>query len=193
MQYMPGGFYASIYNQTANLSSYPVLTSPETITNSPLLFNPYYFNPATYVCPAYQQPIRKTGRLIGMCGLPTGESCNNCCSFNVCLCSPSNVYSFYPLSNWVGLLHIGPEVLRLAHVSLWVWPNMRRESVAFRWGHIRCSQVIARKCAIRKIVPSLFGKRHCRSYFRRWTRRVDKWPTRHSQSQQREGNVFHHR
>lgn len=99
MQYMPGGFYASLYNQTANLSSYPVLASPDTIANSPQSFHPFHFNPATYVCPVYQQPIQKTGRLIGMCGLPTGESCDNCCSFNVCICSRSVVNSCFRWSN----------------------------------------------------------------------------------------------
>ena len=118
MQYMPGGFYASIYNQTANLSSYLVSTNPETIANSLQSFHPYYFNPVTYVCPVYKQPVNKTGCLTGMSGLPTGESCDNCCSFSVCLCSQNNLNSCFPLSNLVGLLHVGPEVLRRAHVSL---------------------------------------------------------------------------
>ena len=30
-----------------------------------------------------------------MCGLPTGESCDNCCSFNVCICSRSVVNSCF--------------------------------------------------------------------------------------------------
>lgn len=99
MQYTLGGFYASIYGQAANVASSLMLASPGTITNPGQSFHPYYFNPAASVCPVYQQPIQGTGRLAGKCGLPSGESCDNCCSFAVCACSQDLVESDLVFSN----------------------------------------------------------------------------------------------
>ena len=181
MQYTPGGFYASIYNQTTNVSPYLMLASPGNMVHSPQSFHPYYFNLATYVCPVYQQPIQKTGRLTGMCGLPSGESCDNCCSFEVCPSSQSHVISGFAFANSVGLLHVGRDVLRCAHVSLWVWPSMWCEHVASRSRYINCSQAAVRQCAVRETVQTLFGKGYYCSYFWWWTRTVDKWLAGHSQ------------